>query len=155
MKDRDENNKAVRENRAMMKRLHICRGCKRQDAYTLAGRTYCAACAEKNAEDWRKRRGDERVRAMNAEASRKWRESRGELCQHCGKRVAQAGRTICKLCSVKMVERKRGDANWPRGANGYCWQCNKAPAMEGKRLCADCIKAKMECLRGTRDERAV
>jgi hypothetical protein len=56
---------------------------------------------------------------------------------------------------VKMVERKRGDVNWPRGANGYCWQCNKAPAIEGKRLCADCIKAKMECLRGTRDERAV
>lgn len=148
MKDRDENNRAVRENRALLKSLHICRDCKRQDAYTLAGRTYCAACAAKHAERQRRRREDEEARAKDAAACRRWRESRGGLCKRCGRRKAQAGKTICRMCSVKRIEHRRGDVNWPRGANGYCWQCNKAPAMDGKRLCPECYTAKLRCLRG-------
>ena len=35
------------EYRAKLKANHICRDCKKTDAYTLAGRTYCAECAEK------------------------------------------------------------------------------------------------------------
>lgn len=36
--------------RKLLKKHHICRDCKKQDAYTLAGRTYCAECAQKQAE---------------------------------------------------------------------------------------------------------
>ena len=35
------------EYRAKLKANHICRDCKQTDAYTLAGRTYCAECARK------------------------------------------------------------------------------------------------------------
>lgn len=45
------------EYRAKLKANHICRDCKQTDAYTLAGRTYCAECAEKMANRKKKKTG--------------------------------------------------------------------------------------------------
>lgn len=47
--NRNEYNKLLKEH-------HICPRCKKQDAYTLAGRYYCAECAEKSAVASRKYR---------------------------------------------------------------------------------------------------
>ncbi len=153
MKDREANNAAVRENRAMLKALCLCRDCKQQDAYTLAGRTYCAECAAKLAAVKRECREDAEFRVMANARCRRWRESRTDagLCKRCGRRKPQAGRVLCRYCVAK-TSRTRRDAdiangmNWPRGANGYCWQCNKRLAMEGKRLCPECYERKVKLL---------
>ena len=48
------------EYREKLKANHICRDCKQTDAYTLAGRTYCAECAEKMANRKREKRSESR-----------------------------------------------------------------------------------------------
>ena len=48
------------EYRAKLKAHHICRDCKQTDAYTLAGRTYCADCAQKMANRKREKRDESR-----------------------------------------------------------------------------------------------
>ena len=48
------------EYRAKLKANHICRDCKQTDAYTLAGRTYCAECAEKMANRKKEKRSEYR-----------------------------------------------------------------------------------------------
>lgn len=149
---REQENADRREWRRMLKEAHICRGCRKQDAYTLGGRTYCHECAEKMAEkkrEERRRDGGVKNRAIRDS----WRENseKNGLCIYCGKRKAMNGKKTCKLCSVKMTEKHRerniaNGMNWPRGENGYCWQCNKRMAIEGKRLCRECYEVKLKSI---------
>lgn len=48
--------------RKRLKAAHLCRECKKQDAYTLGGRTYCAECAALTPEAGEK--GRETMRRM-------------------------------------------------------------------------------------------
>lgn len=139
--------------RKCLKAAHLCRECKKQDAYTLGGRTYCAECAAKGAERKRKARQDDEYRKRDNLASRKWHAEKAAsgLCVYCGKRKPESGRKVCRTCSKKMWERKRdkrieAGMNWPRGANGYCWLCNKRKAIEGKKLCQVCYEKRMTAL---------
>ena len=71
------------EYRAKLKAHHICRDCKKTDAYTLAGRTYCADCAKKMANRKREKRTDarEEYNANRAEYRKKLiEEKRSSLC---------------------------------------------------------------------------
>jgi hypothetical protein len=45
-----------REYRDLLHKNHLCRYCKRQDAYTLSVHVLCAVCAENEREGQRKRR---------------------------------------------------------------------------------------------------
>ena len=133
------------EYRALLKKHHLCRECKCQDAYTYAGRTLCAACAEKDRarkerlRESREYRGKE-VRWHKDMAAR--REAAG-LCVRCGKNPPLEGLTVCDACRRRgrkyseKARRKRGVQ--PRG-NGMCWQCNKRPCEDGKGLCKSCYE---------------
>jgi hypothetical protein len=130
--------------RKLLRKNHICRQCKRQDAYTLAGHPLCFECTEKDRINQRKRRAKDGGE-KNRKRSQRIRDERAAagLCTYCGKRMAPPGRNTCITCSTKQKERNRQreierGMNWPRGANGYCWQCNKRMAIEGKRLCQEC-----------------
>lgn len=46
--DKNAKREYDRESYAFFKSRHMCVACHGQDAYTLAGRTLCAECAEKN-----------------------------------------------------------------------------------------------------------
>ena len=132
--------------RKRLKEAHLCRDCKKQDAYTLGGRTRCAECAARHAAYNRKsrERNPEKVREQNRAKYQRMKQA--HKCTNCGRPVN--GRTICKVCSTRHnnAERQRAierGMNWPRGEHGYCWLCNKAKAVEGKRLCPECmIKAR-------------
>lgn len=141
-----------KEWRARLKAAHICRGCKKQDAYTLGGRTYCEECAAKEAE--RKRRWRE---ADGGEANRRIRRTTDERrraegrCITCGRVKPDDGRVTCAWCLRKMSEKRRdrmvqSGMNWPRGSNGLCYQCNKREVVKGKRLCAECMAVKLVSL---------
>ena len=134
------------EYRALLKKNHLCRYCKQQDAYTLAGHPLCAECTEKDRIRQRKRR-EKDSGEKNRQHSKAIREQRAAagLCTYCGKRMAPPGRSTCITCSTKQKERNRQrdidkGMNWPRGANGYCWICNKRMAIEGRRLCPECYE---------------
>lgn len=133
-----------KEYRQRLHDSHLCRYCKKQDAYTLAGRVLCAECTEKDRERQRERRAKDggKKNRDRVKANRdKWRED--GLCTYCGKREPQNGRRVCAICVNRQKKRnlERDIAkgmNWPRGENGYCWTCNKRKAIDGKRLCQEC-----------------
>jgi hypothetical protein len=134
------------EYRTLLRKNHLCRQCKRQDAFTLAGHPLCARCTELDTINQRKRRAKDGGE-KNRQHSQEVRDRRAALglCTYCGKRKPPDGRSICNVCSMKQTRRNRerdiaNGMNWPRGANGYCWQCNKNKSMDGKKMCPDCYE---------------
>lgn len=134
----------IQEYRQRLKAAHLCRDCKKQDAYTLSGRTRCAECAEREAEAQRKRRKENPE--YNREAVKRYRAKAVEngMCVRCCTHKRKPGRKLCEYCLKRIAQTRRAKQiangmNWPRGANCYCWQCNKRKAVEGKRMCQECI----------------
>lgn len=141
------------EFRALLKRNHLCRDCRAQDAYTLAGRTYCAECAAKIAAAKRAERATPEGKAKDRATCERWRARKAAegLCVYCGRRHPEAGRRLCawrlaKHRRARARKREGSEVNWPRGANGYCWLCNKRKAMDGKRLCQMCYDGRVAAL---------
>lgn len=131
---------------AKLKEFHLCHDCKKQDAYTLAGRTYCYECAEKQRIKKEQDRKDPcklaKMRAASAKHKEKYQQE--GRCTRCGKRLEHESR-LCGACAEK--ERrvtKKSKGLPPRLLGIMCWQCNKKPCADGHKLCADCYEKKVK-----------
>lgn len=141
------------EYRQKLKKYHICRECKKQDAYTLNGRTYCADCAEKIAERKRKERAKDGG-LKNKIACKKWKEKNESehRCKKCGRALADSYTyKTCEYCRAKQRERLRkrrienGILPWDMRCNSdVCFQCGKKTPISGKRLCKECYESKLK-----------
>ena len=81
-------------------------------------------------------------------ARNKYSERRNEgICVKCGKRYAEAGRSMCKICAANMVESKQ--RNDPGGLRHYQWFTNRIAERKANGLCVDCGK-KLKDLRYSR-----
>ena len=135
----------ISEYRKLLKKHNLCRDCKKQDAYTLAGRTFCFECAEKmrlaKAEarkDTAKR--EKMLQQKREQISRYISENR---CIRCGKQLAN-GKRMCPTCyNLQRLALKKSRGSAPRISGVICWQCNKNPCMDGKRLCRECYEKKI------------
>lgn len=129
-----------------LKAHHRCTRCKKQDAYTLNGKTYCYECTEKRKEEYQLKK------QKHAEWWKNYTSNLIDkgLCPRCRKPTDRQGK-ICTECLAKRrvqtkakdIERRRkkqieNNINFPRGENGFCYLCNKRPAMDGRRLCSEC-----------------
>ena len=132
------------EYRRLLKKNHICRDCRKQDAYTLAGRTYCFECAEKGRKAKAQARKDPEKRAKMLLQKRQQigRYITENKCVRCGKQLRDRKR-MCGVCYElqRRAQRKSRGAT-PRGL-GLCWQCNKKPCIDGKKLCEVCYEWKL------------
>lgn len=99
-----EDNKSLR---VLRKRLHLCRDCGKQDAYTMNGRPRCAECVERDTERNRIKRGY-RPAWQREERSEKplVNYPRGDngICWQCNKKPCISGRHLCQECYLKKVE---------------------------------------------------
>ena len=137
-----------KEYRSMCKKLKICVSCKNQDAYTLAGRTYCSDCAEKYA----KLKHDKFY--TNKESIEQRKKQRKELrerhiknheCSVCGNKLPENYKYhTCSKC--RTYNKLRQNSSFTRGENGICWTCNKEKALKGKRLCQKCYDRQLKIL---------
>lgn len=135
-----------------LKANHICVNCKKTDAYTMAGRSYCAECAEKMAEKKRELRHDEAYRLKSLQDAAEWRKRMAEehRCTRCGKTLPRGhGKKLCVECLVyskrKCEERRRskGVRTWDmRNEEGTCFICGK-PSIHGKRMCQSCYEQRL------------
>lgn len=138
---------------------HRCAYCGRQDEYTLAGRTRCYTCAEKDRLQHQKKRNTKAEVLKEQQAGKNRRERRKELglCVICGKRNATDGYVRCEYCRAEESRRRHQcrdvNVNYPRGDNGICWQCNKCSVVQGKNLCPHCYTMKVNILEQARPER--
>lgn len=131
--------------RALQRKHHICPSCGKQDAYTLAGRTMCAECAERErlrAEKRRETAGDI-LRHRQAEIRRK-RAEEGK-CTRCG-RNTDGVHKLCLECRLQTARMKRermhrkGSMTWEQRVSGFvCFYCGGEP-MEGRKICEECYK---------------
>ena len=130
----------MKETRQWLKEHHFCTECKRQDAFTLAGRRYCADCSEK--EKARERTPEARQRYCDTAKKRRQERADQGLCANCGRELPKNSKfKSCAVC--RAVFRKRGHKRSAaaRGhdqpmrviwANqGLCMVCG-APRMQGE-----------------------
>lgn len=140
------------EYRASLKRHHICRNCKQTDAYTLAGRTYCAECAEKDAEKKRNLRAKEEYRQKAIQRTREWRNSNAaeNRCSRCGKPLPTGWKNKC-CCECLTYSRKKakerrqksGALTWDmRRCDGICFICGE-PTIGARKMCEDCYQKRI------------
>lgn len=138
-----------KKNREYLQSVHRCRDCKKIDAYTLNGRTFCADCVARNTELKKEKYNSSKCK----ETQKKIREQRKSehKCTRCGKKLKKGYKFLtCEQCrletreSKKIRYAKKTNCNLPRGDNGMCWQCNKQPCIEGKYLCQSCYDEKMK-----------
>lgn len=122
------------------KNSNICVRCGGQDAYTLAGRSACARCAELIRNVKAKQAINQEWKEIDYARNRVRKEKRKEngLCPKCG-RTATPGYVTCEYCRIKHREYMRNKRNsFTRGMDGICWMCNKKPSKPGFHLCEDC-----------------
>ena len=136
----------VKEYRELLKKSHLCLDCKTQDAYTLAGRTYCFDCAEKQRTAKERARDDpekrERMLRQKREQVERYREA--NRCVRCGKQLHN-GERVCDSCrEIERASVRKSHGNVPRIYGVICWQCNKAPCADGKKLCQSCYEKKVK-----------
>ena len=97
---RDELIRYNAETRKLLKKFHMCRECRKTDAYTLAGHARCADCVEKDTEYHRKVRGYQpawkRVKKEKPETN--YPRGYHGICYQCNKRLQMDGRTLCAEC---------------------------------------------------------
>lgn len=146
---KEERNQYSRETYALLKRLHLCVNCKKQDAYTLSGRPRCYECTERNNMNAKKSRENKPKEDINKYRNALRQRHREEhRCIYCGKQLVAADRhTSCYRCRLKAnklkVDKRRKNGVLARDTlrdNGICWNCSKRPVMPGKKLCAECYK---------------
>lgn len=91
--------------RALRKRLHLCRECGRQDAYTLAGHSKCADCVEHNTALCRQKRGYHPAWLREKKPHPDVNRPRGGngICWQCNKRPKLDGKNLCPSCYEKKV----------------------------------------------------
>ena len=68
-----------KEFRDLRKKAGVCRDCGKEDAYTMAGRTYCAECAEKDRLRKEEARKCPEKRQKCLHSTVKWRHARKPL----------------------------------------------------------------------------
>lgn len=121
-----------RERRELLRRLHFCRECGKQDAYTLNGRAKCAECVERDTELRRQKRGYrpkwEKERTEKPEVN----SPRGDngICWQCNKKPIAPGHKLCEDCYQMKVRILRENNFWRgRRNDGHPW--NKTICQSG------------------------
>lgn len=136
-KKREWANRYARENRAFFKSLHRCIDCRGQDAYTLAGRARCSACAER-VREYNRERGKKNNAVFNEKSRSKYAERKAAgKCVGCGCDMGWDKHSRCASCRAKDAARHRTGINM-KGVNGWCSMCGKEKAEHGK-LCPACF----------------
>lgn len=124
-----------------------CVRCRKQDAYTMIGKTLCADCMNKMVEanrKYREKHKDE-IQKQNHEKTLKLKQE--GKCIVCHRREAEKGYTMCNHCRNQAKARKK---KWTLNNGklsidqalycGLCARCRKKPHIEGKKLCPDCYQ---------------
>ncbi len=139
-----------RESYLFFKSQHMCKSCHKTDAFTLAGRTLCAECTEKNRAMKDRYRAEHRAELNKKNAT--WYATAKEegRCVSCGRILLCTGFVTCDLCRAKRrirdAERRRGLGIFQKGDDTFCAICARRPPMEGKRVCPSCYESNMRNL---------
>lgn len=136
-----------------MKRNHFCLDCRKQDAYTFAGHSYCYECNEKRNAKAREYRAANREQT-NARRMERYGQKKSDFrCVFCGRPLDLLDRTVtCHRCNARRSNRFAMTYERQR-LPGMCHQCCKAPPLPGKKLCQSCYDKNLPTLQKMWDAR--
>lgn len=163
---REYDTRYMRERREWLKAHHFCIRCKKQDAYTLAGRLLCADCTAKRHE-YDRRYYAERIDKAEAHRARKKaltaERKENHLCIRCGKELSEGyPYSQCESCRARknyqreLKERERGVMpRWMWGELGLCVRCGRERASGetwagAMKLCERCYENSCKALEKAR-----
>lgn len=129
--------------RKLLKKAHLCRECKKQDAFTLAGHTLCAECRARNTELRAKTRKNNPQHERDIAKKRYYERKKQGICANCGKRKPEKDRSLCKVCITKANKKRALEAYAKRCEAEYkklCAICKSSPRIKEKRVCENCYK---------------
>lgn len=90
-----------KERAVYWKSRNRCKNCGKQDAYTLAGRSYCYACNEHH-NDYKRINKDKWIETEKKRSKTRYERLKQEgICVSCGKRPAKPNHIRCLRCSIK------------------------------------------------------
>ena len=124
-----------------------CVACGTQDAYTLAGRTLCFECNERNNARMRenyKKNAERKSREQKAKC-----EARREagLCVRCGKPLGENPGQYrnCEKCRAKARAASRKSKKTKNSRDtaeqcGLCYKCFAPLDVPGKKMCSACLE---------------
>lgn len=143
-----------RQSYAFWKARGLCADCHGRDAYTLAGRSRCAACTEKIRTLKQRYRNENRERLARSNHDWYYRMKAEGRCVKCGREVEEPSHyTTCAMCRAKQraedAERRLASGKIPKAIAadcGVCGICNRRPAMEGRKTCPECYAQNMRNL---------
>ncbi len=147
---------SARDNYKYYRDRHRCVICHKQDDSTLAGRAYCAECAERRSEYYRGRRQEPERRKKQIEYFREHRKQwyakrkAEHRCLSC-QRLVRGPHSRCAVCRAKARERYRAAH---RHDDGLCSRCHQYPKAEGRKLCEKCYRKAVEALKLARKARS-
>lgn len=146
---RARKNECARQNAMWKKEQHKCTRCGKQDAYTLAGRSYCYECCEYDRKCTRSESARENHKARQREKYHKCVEL--GICPICKKREATDGYKNCPTCRSKKakIQLKYRHANGTipselMDGTNYCSICakplNEDNRVKDKKVCKRCYQ---------------
>jgi len=129
------------EYRKLLKKAHLCRECRKQDAFTLAGHSRCAECRARNTELTAKIRKNNPQHERDIAKKRYYERKARGICVNCGKRKVEQGKSWCKVCVAKHNKKRALEAYakmCEAEYKGLCRKCKTKPRLKEKKLCQDC-----------------
>lgn len=136
-----------------LKEAHMCRDCRKQDAYTFSGHVYCYECNQKRNEKAKRYREQNRE-SINRKRKQRYDARKAEYrCVFCGREFGFLDNgSLCAWCKAKKTRHHERD-KVSRRIGGVCFQCCENPPMDGKKLCAACYEKNMGKLKKMWDGR--
>ena len=122
----------------MLKSLHLCQECKRQDGRTLNGYVFCWECAERRKLVERERRAAKSDELNRHESERRAMLKEQHLCIYCERRLPDGDtRVLCARCrGRKRLYNQRTYV--PKRVGNVCYYCCSRPPMDGYKVCKEC-----------------
>lgn len=127
-----------------LKKHHLCIRCRKQDSYTLAGRSLCFECAEYYRERQKTNYKQDREKVLSLNYEKRLECINNNLCSRCLKRKTDGIHKVCAVCRQTQNAKRRAKTTYSPGL--VCYHCHKP--LDGQikdnglpsKLCSSCYK---------------
>lgn len=105
-----------------LKKYHLCVRCKKQDAYTLAGRSCCSECAEYARERYRLHSGENKEKKRKYNLAKRQECIKNNICSRCLKRKTDTKHKVCVVCRDALKNKRKAQKIYSID-DAICFRC--------------------------------
>ena len=132
-----------------LKMHHMCVKCKKQDAYTLGGRSLCFDCAEYYRRRQKTYVEQNKEKVLSRNRAKRIKCIKNNICSRCLQRKTDGNHKVCDICRQTLNAKRRVKTTH---VPGVCYHCknplNGQIKSDGKpsKLCSCCYAKVLEHL---------